>query len=58
MENEQFMQVAQEWANQILVWVGFGTIVGLLAKFRNTRPIGKICLHNYLVRVRALSDRG
>ncbi|MBM4000286.1 MAG: GlsB/YeaQ/YmgE family stress response membrane protein [Planctomycetes bacterium] len=22
----------QEWANTILVWVGFGTIVGLLAK--------------------------
>jgi uncharacterized membrane protein YeaQ/YmgE (transglycosylase-associated protein family) len=32
MEDAQFMQVAQTWANQILVWVGFGTIVGLLAK--------------------------
>ena len=32
MENPQFMQVAQEWANTILVWVGFGTLVGLLAK--------------------------
>ena len=32
MENAEFMQVAQQWAHQILVWVGFGTIVGLLAK--------------------------
>jgi uncharacterized membrane protein YeaQ/YmgE (transglycosylase-associated protein family) len=32
MENAQFMEVAQYWANQILIWVGFGTIVGLLAK--------------------------
>ena len=23
---------AQQWANDLLVWVGFGTIVGLLAK--------------------------
>jgi uncharacterized membrane protein YeaQ/YmgE (transglycosylase-associated protein family) len=26
------MELAQQWANQILIWVGFGTIVGLLAK--------------------------
>ncbi len=26
--NEQ----AQQWANDILVWIGFGTVVGLLAK--------------------------
>ena len=32
MENQQVMEFAQNWANQILVWVGFGTIVGLLAK--------------------------
>ncbi|MDX1947784.1 MAG: GlsB/YeaQ/YmgE family stress response membrane protein [Pirellulaceae bacterium] len=32
MENAQFMQAVQEWANTILVWVGFGTLVGLLAK--------------------------
>src|SRR5687767_7882815 len=32
MEDGQFMEVAQHWANQILIWVGFGTIVGLLAK--------------------------
>ncbi len=32
MENAQFLEVAHEWAHQILVWVGFGTIVGLLAK--------------------------
>jgi len=24
--------VAQQWANDLLVWVGFGTLVGLLAK--------------------------
>jgi uncharacterized membrane protein YeaQ/YmgE (transglycosylase-associated protein family) len=32
MDNAQFIQFAQQWANDILVWVGFGTIVGLLAK--------------------------
>lgn len=32
MENAQMMELAQQWANQILIWVGFGTIVGLLAK--------------------------
>jgi uncharacterized membrane protein YeaQ/YmgE (transglycosylase-associated protein family) len=32
MDNPEFMQTVQVWANQILVWVGFGTIVGLLAK--------------------------
>lgn len=32
MDNPEFMQTVQYWANQILVWVGFGTIVGLLAK--------------------------
>jgi len=30
--NAEFAQLAQQWANTILVWVGFGTIVGLLAK--------------------------
>jgi uncharacterized membrane protein YeaQ/YmgE (transglycosylase-associated protein family) len=32
VENAQIMEFAQYWANLILVWVGFGTIVGLLAK--------------------------
>jgi uncharacterized membrane protein YeaQ/YmgE (transglycosylase-associated protein family) len=32
MEDGQMVSMAQFWANQILVWVGFGTIVGLLAK--------------------------
>jgi uncharacterized membrane protein YeaQ/YmgE (transglycosylase-associated protein family) len=32
MDNPDFMVTVQAWANQILVWVGFGTIVGLLAK--------------------------
>ncbi len=27
-----FMQQVQLWANDILVWIGFGTVVGLLAK--------------------------
>jgi uncharacterized membrane protein YeaQ/YmgE (transglycosylase-associated protein family) len=31
-ENSQVLQLAQEWSHLILVWVGFGTIVGLLAK--------------------------
>ena len=28
----EFQQLFQQWANDILVWVGFGTLVGLLAK--------------------------
>ncbi len=28
----QLPAVAQQWANDILVWVGFGTVVGLMAK--------------------------
>ena len=32
MEGIQFPELIQQWANDILVWVGFGTIVGLLAK--------------------------
>ena len=32
MDNEQILTLATNWANDVLVWVGFGTIVGLLAK--------------------------
>jgi uncharacterized membrane protein YeaQ/YmgE (transglycosylase-associated protein family) len=32
MENAELLRQLQQWANDILVWVGFGTIVGLLAK--------------------------
>jgi len=32
MENLVLSEQAQQWANDILVWVGFGTLVGLLAK--------------------------
>jgi uncharacterized membrane protein YeaQ/YmgE (transglycosylase-associated protein family) len=32
MESIQFPEMVQQWVNDILVWVGFGTIVGLLAK--------------------------
>jgi uncharacterized membrane protein YeaQ/YmgE (transglycosylase-associated protein family) len=28
----QLPATAQQWANDILVWVGFGTLVGLMAK--------------------------
>lgn len=28
----QLPAAAQQWANDILVWVGFGTVVGLMAK--------------------------
>jgi uncharacterized membrane protein YeaQ/YmgE (transglycosylase-associated protein family) len=28
----QFPELVQAWANDILVWIGFGTLVGLLAK--------------------------
>jgi len=32
MDNAQLLETMQQWGNDILVWVGFGTIVGLLAK--------------------------
>lgn len=32
MENPDLMQQLHVWAHDVLVWVGFGTIVGLLAK--------------------------
>ncbi len=32
MENAEFAQLAQGWTNDILVWIGFGTVIGLLAK--------------------------
>jgi len=32
LENLVFPEPVQQWANLILVWVGFGTLVGLLAK--------------------------
>lgn len=32
MDNAHLIQLAQQWANDILVWVGFGTLVGLLAE--------------------------
>ena len=32
MDGKQFFEFFQQLANDILVWVGFGTIVGLLAK--------------------------
>ncbi|MBC8356235.1 MAG: GlsB/YeaQ/YmgE family stress response membrane protein [Planctomycetes bacterium] len=32
MESIQFPEMVQQWANDILVWIGFGTVVGLLAK--------------------------
>ena len=32
INNAEIMEVAQQWANDVLVWVGFGTLAGLLAK--------------------------
>jgi uncharacterized membrane protein YeaQ/YmgE (transglycosylase-associated protein family) len=32
MQDPETVQLVQQWANDLLVWVGFGTIVGLLAK--------------------------
>ena len=32
MENIQLPEAFQQWANLVLVWIGFGTLVGLLAK--------------------------
>ena len=28
----QFLETLQQWINDIFVWIGFGTVVGLLAK--------------------------
>ena len=30
--DEQLMELARWWAHELLVWVGFGTLVGLAAK--------------------------
>ena len=32
MDNPQFLTAVQDVTHQLLVWVGFGTLVGLLAK--------------------------
>ena len=32
MENPQFMDQVTQIANLVLIWIGFGTLVGLLAK--------------------------
>jgi uncharacterized membrane protein YeaQ/YmgE (transglycosylase-associated protein family) len=32
MDNEQILTLISAWANDVLVWIGFGTVVGLLAK--------------------------
>jgi uncharacterized membrane protein YeaQ/YmgE (transglycosylase-associated protein family) len=32
LHDQQVLYTVQHWANDILVWIGFGTIVGLMAK--------------------------
>ncbi len=32
MDDAAFAELSRQWANDLLVWIGFGTIVGLLAK--------------------------
>ena len=32
MDSTLFNEPFQQWANDVLVWIGFGTLVGLLAK--------------------------
>ena len=32
MDNVEIAEYVGQWANDILVWIGFGTVVGLLAK--------------------------
>ena len=32
MDTAELAGFVQQWANDILVWIGFGTVVGLLAK--------------------------
>jgi uncharacterized membrane protein YeaQ/YmgE (transglycosylase-associated protein family) len=29
---EAFLEGARQWSNTVLVWIGFGTVVGLIAK--------------------------
>lgn len=31
-DNPQFIDLAQQWSHTVLEWIGFGTLVGLLAK--------------------------
>jgi uncharacterized membrane protein YeaQ/YmgE (transglycosylase-associated protein family) len=32
MDQFEFSAAVQQWVNDVLVWIGFGTLVGLLAK--------------------------
>lgn len=32
MEGQELSELVQQWTNDVLVWIGFGTVVGLLAK--------------------------
>ena len=32
MSDLEFSQVAQHWANVVLIWIGFGSLAGLLAR--------------------------
>lgn len=32
MDGAQLPELARQWANDLLVWIGFGTLVGLIAK--------------------------
>ncbi len=32
MADPEFAQVAQQWVNDTFVWIGFGTVAGLMAK--------------------------
>ena len=38
MPELEFSQVAQHWANVVLIWVGFGSLAGLLARISAAGP--------------------
>ncbi|MBN1908846.1 MAG: GlsB/YeaQ/YmgE family stress response membrane protein [Pirellulales bacterium] len=40
----EFSQTAQQWVNVVLIWIGFGTLAGLLAKtvLPGRDPIGTV----------------
>ncbi len=40
----EFSQTAQQWVNVVLIWVGFGTLAGLLAKslLPGKEPVGAV----------------
>ena len=56
METAELIQHFEYWSNQVLVWVGFGTIVGLMAK--QGRTLGHIEVDLELLQLVDRGDKG